>query len=91
MYSLVFENAYGKFETIGTSDNIRELINMIAPDIKKRNPDFKIFYYRTWAASDHTIKIDVGSYAEFYYIDTGNKSAKEAWSEYNDEYKNEYK
>lgn len=79
MLKLYFNNARGEDKFVAYLEDFWGFFDIISSDIHKRNPDYKIPYYRTYA-SDKAIHIDVGSWDEEYVIKTDN--AIEVWNDY---------
>ena len=67
MYNLFFNNRYNenKFVTKCTKENIIEEIQTF---INQKNPNFKIYYIRTWIDNNKTW-YDVGSHTEFFFTE----------------------
>lgn len=51
-------------------DNIDmdSVMDMISNDVAKYNPDYKIYYIRSWREEDGSVWFDVGSWSEFYVL-----------------------
>ena len=63
---ITFENSKGEERLIGETNNINEAYKKIFSFLKKKN--YKSYYTRQWQIDDNTIKIDVGSHTEFFYL-----------------------
>ena len=67
MYSLYFKNAKGRRilvrDGIATDD---EVFSSIRDFIYSKNPNYKIYYFRSWG--ENPVVYDVGSHSEFFYL-----------------------
>lgn len=67
MYSLYFKNSNG-VETLVkdciTTDD--EVFTLIKDFIYSKNPNYKIYYVRSWG--ENPVVYDVGSHSEFFYL-----------------------
>ena len=62
------------------SADMDTILNMISNDVARYNPNYKIYYTRSWKEEDGSVWFDVGSWSEFYVLkeeDTSNAKAKE--------------
>ena len=71
LYDLFFNNRYDENIFI-TSCKQEDIILKIKQYIHKINPNYKIYYIRSWE-DDTRIWYDVGSHSEFFYIKKGLK------------------
>lgn len=74
MSKLYFENKFGQLQLINkeaTRENAEQLITQY---VKRINPDYKIYYIRSWSESPDQVRYDVGSHTEFFLlIDNGEE------------------
>lgn len=66
MYSLYFERSTGEEILVRNHLEREEVFSEISQFINRRNPNFKIYYFRTWG--DNPIIYDVGSHTEFFKL-----------------------
>lgn len=76
--NVLFENSYGERRKIGECSNKEEAFKIIKHflDEHKYHP----YYYRTWEEKLDDcvyIKVDVGSWSEFFYISKGDDCNEE--------------
>lgn len=84
MLKLYFKNENGVDNFVVDLEKFSGFFDAIKQDIHKRNPNYKIPYYRTWANGDNEIMIDVGSHTEFYVLRSDKNNAKDLWNEHLD-------
>lgn len=84
MLKLYFKNGNGIDNFVADLEKFSEFFNVIEQDIHKRNPNYKIPYYRTWANGDNEIMVDCGSHTEFYVLRSDKNNAKDLWNEHLD-------
>lgn len=84
MLKLYFKNGNGVDSFVADLEKFSGFFDAIEQDIHKRNPNYKIPYYRTWANGDNEIMIDVGSHTEFYVLRSDKNNAKDLWNEHLD-------
>ena len=65
---LYFEHSNEEREFISTARNRDEAISLIYEDLHIRNPNFKIYYIRSWKNESNEEVFDIGSWAEFYIL-----------------------
>ena len=65
MYKIIFQNSRHKEREIGASIDMEGAYKIIDEFLDKHN--FKSYYKRTWKENGR-IKVDVGSWSEFFYI-----------------------
>lgn len=63
---LYFQNSYGEERLISEPKTVQECYLEINKFLDKHN--FKSYYTRMWEENGR-IKLDVGSYSEFFYVD----------------------
>lgn len=68
MYNLFFENGYGERRLLVSAVKENDIITTISSEVKKMNPNFKIYYIRSWnsSANKNEIVYDVGSHTEYF-------------------------
>ena len=66
MYNILFENSEGKKRIIGTAGSESGAFKLINNFLAEHN--YKSYYKRTWKTDDKTMVMDVGSWAERFYI-----------------------
>ena len=64
-YKIIFENSRHKEREIGTTVDMQEAYKIIDKFLDEHN--FKSYYKRTWEENGR-IKVDVGSWSEFFYV-----------------------
>lgn len=65
---LYFKRSNGELQLVDDNVESDEVVfPIIDKDIKRRNPNFKVYYIRTIHHED-CISYDVGSHTEFYYL-----------------------
>ena len=84
MLKLYFKNGDGVDNFVAALEKFSESFNVIEQDIHKRNPNYKIPYYRTWTNGDNEIMVDCGSHTEFYVLRSDKNNAKDLWNEHLD-------
>ena len=66
MLNVIFENSKGKKRIIGTAGSESGAFNLINNFLAEYN--YKSCYKRAWKTDDKTTVVDVGSWAERFYI-----------------------
>lgn len=66
MYNILFKNSEGKKKIIGTTGSESGAFNLINNFLAEHN--YKSYYKRAWKTDDKTMAVDVGSWAERFYI-----------------------
>ena len=66
MYNLYFENSRGVRRLVRMMVAEDKLCSAACEETAKINPDYKIYYVRSWEHSNGEIMIDVGSHSEFF-------------------------
>ena len=66
MYKLYFRNAQGKDQFLGEFSNLKEINQTIKNFLGNKN--IVSFYFRRWISAPDHMKIDFGSYSEFFII-----------------------
>ena len=66
MYNILFKNSEGKKRIIGTARDESGAFKLINNFLAEHN--YKSYYKRTWKTDDKTMAVDVGSWAERFYI-----------------------
>lgn len=66
MLNVMFENSKGESRIIGTVENEESAFKIINDFLNEHN--YKSYYKRTWEIGDNTTVVDVGSWAEKFYI-----------------------
>ena len=62
----MFENSKGESRIIGTVENEESAFKIINDFLNEHN--YKSYYKRTWEIGDNTTVVDIGSWAERFYI-----------------------
>lgn len=71
MNNLYFENRLGELRLVKSNVKTDEIYKVISNYVKQLNPNFKIYYTRSWVSEeDKTIVYDVGSHSEFFILKT---------------------
>ena len=65
MYSLYFEDAYGKLHFLSKSEEKKDLMKVMNEELDKRG--IKPYYIRCWE-QDGVLTLDYGSHSSFYKI-----------------------
>lgn len=65
--NLYFKNSYGQYRLVNNNINSDNAINKIKEYVHKLNPDFQIYYIRSWPIPEGTM-YDVGSHTEFFIL-----------------------
>lgn len=65
MYSLYFEDAYGKLHFLSKSEEKEDLTKVMNEELDKRG--IKPYYIHRWE-QDGVLTLDYGSYVSFYKI-----------------------
>lgn len=68
MNNLYFEDRYGDLHLVQSDVKIDEVYKVISNYVKQLNPDFKIYYIRSWTGEDKSVTYDVGSHSEFFIL-----------------------
>ena len=66
MLNVIFKNSEGKKRIIGTAGSESGAFKLINKFLAEHN--YKSYYKRTWKTDDKTMTVDVGSWAERFYI-----------------------
>lgn len=64
---LYFQHANGKYSLVSDVATDKNVYKLISADVYKRNPKFKIYYYRKWNIPGG-VCFDVGSHTEYYLL-----------------------
>lgn len=64
---LYFEHSDGRMSLVSDRANEENALSLIQEDVHKRNPKYKIYYFRRTKLTDG-ICYDVGSHVEFYWL-----------------------
>ena len=65
MYSLYFEDAYGKLHFLSKSEEKKDLMKVMHEELDKKG--IKPYYIRSWE-QDGVLILDYGSHSRFYRI-----------------------
>ena len=65
---LYFERSNGEREYVSNTRNRDEAISLIYEDLHARNPNFKIYYIRSWKNESNEEVFDIGSWSQFYIL-----------------------
>lgn len=68
MNNLYFEDRFGELRLVQSNVKTDEIYKVISNYVKQLNPDFKIYYTRSWVNEDKSIIYDVGSHSEFFIL-----------------------
>lgn len=71
MYKVIFQNSRNQEREIGTAVDIDSAYRVIDKFLDKHK--FKSYYKRAWEENGR-IKVDVGSWSEFFYIEKYEQS-----------------
>ena len=71
--NLYFKNKNGGEGLIAQNVDMDDYIFFLYQDLFKRNPNYKMYYQRSWHNEDGSITIDVGSHTEFYVLRDGKE------------------
>lgn len=74
-----YEHDISDLKYVGEAKTIKEAFSMITKDLKKRK--YKYYYLISTLTPDY-MRIDYGSWSQFYYIDSLPDNAKEQWDSY---------
>ena len=66
MYKVIFENSRCEVRNIGTSDDMNGAYAIIDKFLEEHN--FKSYYKNVCEIEKGKIRVDVGSWSEFFYI-----------------------
>lgn len=67
MFSLYFIRSNGEKELVKSQlETDKEVLTHIKNFIHSKNPNFQIYYYRTWGTNP--VVYDVGSHTEFFHL-----------------------
>ena len=66
MYKVYFENRFEERIFIGEASNEEEIHQTWQTDLKNRNPNYKVYYFRSWTNNEGEKVIDCGSHCEYY-------------------------
>lgn len=67
MKNLYFIRSNGKYLLVESKVEEKDTIKFIKKFVKEKNPDFKIYYIRSWETDEGTM-YDVGSHTEFFLL-----------------------
>ena len=65
---LYFEHSNGEREYVSNARNRDEAISLIYEDLHIRNPNFKVYYIRSWKNESDEEVWDIGSWSQFYIL-----------------------
>lgn len=65
---LYFEDRYEQRHLIAEKATREELVQDMYKFISEKNPNFKVYYTRTWINDEGLQVLDVGSHSEFFLI-----------------------
>lgn len=68
MQALFFLDNRGRKRFIKTIIDIEDVHGVIVNYVKKLNPNFKIYYMRSWKDNNDNTMYDVGSHVEFFQL-----------------------
>jgi hypothetical protein len=83
MLKLYFNNANDENKFVANLENFSDFFDVIEKDIHKRNPDYKVPYYRTWVENG-IMNVDVGSHTEFYILKSDKDDMLKLWNKHLD-------
>lgn len=63
---LYFEDRFNNKRVVKENIAENEVYSAITEYVHFRNPDYKIYYMRSWKAENGDIRYDVGSHVEFF-------------------------
>lgn len=66
---LYFEDRFGYRHIVAESTTKEQLIKEMYKFIHKKNPNFKVYYTRSWIDDEGFEVMDVGSHSEFFLIE----------------------
>ena len=67
--NLYFEHSDGTYSLVKSNvDSFETGLGLIELDVRKRNPDFRIYYFNITDMPDGGKRFDVGSHTEFYIL-----------------------
>lgn len=66
MSILYFEDRYNNKRVVKENIAENEIYSAITEYVHSLNPDYKIYYMRSWEAENGDIHYDVGSHVEFF-------------------------
>jgi spermidine/putrescine-binding protein len=69
MSKLYFINCYNEKRLVKENVLIEETISAIKEYVKSLNPNYKIYYVRSWATENGNTMYDVGSHTEFFELE----------------------
>lgn len=69
MYKVIFQNSRNEEREIGTAVDMNDAYDIIDKFLDEHN--FEIYYRRVWKENGR-IKVDVGSWSEFFYVEEDN-------------------
>lgn len=75
-YYVEFENGKGIRRKIGSVEDYQSAMRAITEFLRRAN--YTSYYQRIWEISETEIKVDVGSYTEFFYVTKDNTNT--SWS-----------
>lgn len=74
-----YEHDIANLQIIGEVNTIKDAFRLVVKDLKKRK--YKYYYLISTLTPDY-LRIDYGSWSQFYYIDNLPNDAKEQWDSY---------
>ena len=66
--TLYFERSNGERVYISNAQSRDEAVSLIYEDLHMRNPNFKVYYMRSWRNESNEEIFDIGSWAEYYIL-----------------------
>jgi hypothetical protein len=66
LYDLYFLDSYDYKRLVQKKVKYNDLNKVMTEYIRSLNPNYTIYYVRTWQPSDTSIMFDVGSHTEFF-------------------------
>lgn len=64
---LYFEHSDGRMSLVSDRASEDNVLSLIREDVHRRNPKYKIYYYRSISLPDG-VCYDIGSHTEFYWL-----------------------
>lgn len=65
---LFFKDSRGNMRLVNSTISEDNIYPEMIKYIEKLNPNFHVYYIRSWDISDNTTKFDVGSHTEFFFF-----------------------
>ena len=66
MFKVYFENRFEERIFIGEAQSEEEIHKIWQKDLSNRNPNYKVYYFRSWINNHGEKVIDCGSHCEYY-------------------------